>query len=413
MHSPLTFLLIFSTYFLGTFAGDLEKGGNPHLVVYPSLLNVLPEPFERPNFITNLFYQTTLPKNASSQYAAAYAQLQKASFISYDPRFETEVVGRTAGPVQRIADLGDGSQEMPIYLKDKGVILWSADGLAQLKTINVKTHEIKNYTTSKPVPNASAGTIHKGQIYLGNNGDKGSHGGVWLLDYKTGNATMILNNQMGLSIAANDMTADNRGGLFFTDPPSRVPNTGRKMQSPPALYYLRLSTMSLIAVDPTLVGPNGVVISPDGTELYVTDNGDYYDEPNNIWAQVLTAEKGGSNIYINSAGPRTIYAYALSPTTGLPTSRRTVAVVESGFTDAIRVSSSGLIFVALFGGVDIYHPDGTRLGKINIPEASANGDFVEKHVVNMVFEGNTLWCFATGGLYRVPGLLVTGDPRLV
>jgi gluconolactonase len=87
--------------------------------------------------------------------------------------------------------------------------------------------------------------------------------------------------------------------------------------------------------------------------------------------------------------------------------------VESGFTDAIRVSSSGLIFVALFGGVDIYHPDGTRLGKINIPEASANGDFVEKHVVNMVFEGNTLWCFATGGLYRVPGLLVTGDPRLV
>ncbi|KAJ6562838.1 hypothetical protein DFH09DRAFT_1364341 [Mycena vulgaris] len=412
MHSPKTFLATVSTCFLGTLASSTGKGANPHLVVYPSILNVLPEPFDRPNFITNLFYQTTLPDDAPPQFAAAYAQLQTASFISFDPRFEMQVVGPSAGPVQKVAVLGDGSQEMPIYLKDEGVILWSADGLTQFRTIDVKTFKMKNYTTSVPIPNASAGTIHKGQIYLGNNGDTSVHGGVWLLDYKTGNATMILNNQLGLSIAANDMTADNRGGLFFTDPFSRVPSTNRTMQTPPSLYYLRLSTMSLIDVDPTLSGPNGVAISPDGTELYVGDNGDYYDPPNNALAQVLTAGKGGSTLYINSAGPRTIYAYALSPTTGLPISRRTVAVVESGFTDGIRVSASGLIFVALFGGVDVYHPDGTRLGKINIPEASSNGEVVERHVVNMVFEGNTLWCFATGGLYRVPGLLVTGDPRL-
>ncbi|KAJ7468725.1 hypothetical protein FB451DRAFT_1257143 [Mycena latifolia] len=406
MYSPKAFLALGLTLFLGS------QASNPHLVVYPSILNVLPEPFERPNFVTNLFYQTTLPSDAPPQFAAAYAALQNASFISFDPRFETQVVGPNAGPVQKIAELGDGSQEMPIYLKDEGVILWSADGLVQFRTIDVKTYKMENYTTSVPIPNASAGTFHKGQIYLGNNGDTSVHGGVWLLDYKTGNATMILNNNLGLSIAANDMTADNRGGLFFTDPFSRVPSTNRTMQSPPSLYYLRLSTMSLIDVDPTLAGPNGVAISPDGTELYVGDNGDYYDPANNVLAQVLTAGKGDSTLYINSAGPRTIYAYALSPNTGLPTARRTLAVVESGFSDGVRVSASGHIFVALFGGLDVYHRDGTRLGRINIPEASANGAFVERHVVNMVFEGNTLWCFATGGLYRVPGLLVSGDPRL-
>ncbi|KAJ7184700.1 hypothetical protein C8R46DRAFT_1300020 [Mycena filopes] len=406
-------IVILSTFFLQAFA---SAPTNPHLVVYPSILNVLPEPFERPNFITNLFYQTTLPDDAPPAYAAAYAALQNASFISFDPRFEHEFVGPAAGPVQRVAVVGDGAQEMPIYLKDEGVILWSAEDFTQLKTIDVKTFEggdqIKNYTTSVPIPNAPGGTIHKGQIYVGNNGNTSVHGGIWLLDYKTGNATMILNNQLGLSIAANDMTADDRGGLFFTDPSPRVLQTGRKMQSPVSLYYLRSNTMALIDVDPTLVGPNGVAISPDGTELYVSDNGDYYDAPNDILAQILTAGDGNSTLQINSAGPRTIYAYTLSPTTGLPTARRTLAVVESGFTDGVRVTSSGLILVALFGGLDVYARDGTRLGRINIPAASPNGALVKRHVVNMVFVGNDLWCFATGGVYRVPGLLVAGDPRL-
>ncbi|KAJ6592694.1 hypothetical protein B0H19DRAFT_1088347 [Mycena capillaripes] len=385
---------------------------NPHLVAYPSILNVLPEPFDRPTFLTHLFYQTALPSNAPPQFAAAYEKLHNASFISFDPRFATEVIG-SAGPVEKVAVIEDGSQEMPMYLKDEGVIFWSGNDLTQFRTINVKTYEVKNYTTSVPVPNAAAGTIHKGQIYLGNFGDTNVHGGIWTLDYKTGNATMLLNNQMGLSIGADDMTADNRGGIFFTDTASRVARTNRTMQSPPSLYYLRLSTMSLIAVDPTLVGPNGVVLSPDGTELYVNDNGDNYDPPNNIMAQVLTSGKLGSTVYVNSAGPRTIYAYTLSPATGLPTSRRTLAVAEAGLFDGMKVSSSGLLFAAVYGGVDVYHPDGTRLGKINIPEASPNGKAEEKHVVNIVFEGNNLWCFAYGGVYRVPGLLVKGDPRLI
>ncbi|KAF7330245.1 Carboxypeptidase Y [Mycena venus] len=404
----LSLSLIFSACILGTRAAK----SNPYLVAYPSFLNVLPEPFDRPTFLTNLFYQTTLPSNAPPQYGAAYDTLHNASFISFDPRFATDVIGSATGPVEKVAVIEDGSQEMPMYLKDEGVIFWSGNDLTQFRTIDVKTYEVKNYTTSVPVPNAAAGTIHKGQMYLGNFGDTTVHGGIWLLDYKTGNATMILNNQLGLSIGADDMTADDRGGIFFTDTASRVPRTNRTMQSPAALYYLRLSTMSLIAVDPTLIGPNGVVLSPDGKELYVNDNGDTYNPPNNINAQVLTAGKLGSTVYVNSAGPRTIYAYTLSPTTGLPISRRTVAVAEAGFLDGMKVSSSGLIFAAVYGGVDVYDPDGTRLGRINIPDASPNGKPVEKHVVNIVFEGNNLWCFAYGGVYRVQGLLVKGDPRL-
>ncbi|KAJ7889754.1 hypothetical protein B0H13DRAFT_1887865 [Mycena leptocephala] len=413
--------LIVSTYLL-----TANANSNPNLVAYPSILNILPEPFDRPTFLTNLFYQTTLPSDAPPEYAAAYATLHNASYISFDPRFATEVVG-SAGPIEKVAIVGDGSQEMPIYLKDENVILWNDNG--QFKTINVKTYDVKNYTASIPIPNAPAGTIHKGQIYLGNFGqvlrafmgqtidrvssDETVHGGIWRFDFKTGNATMILNNQLGLSIGADDICADDRGGIFFTDTAARVVRTNRTMQSPPSLYYLRLSTVSLIAVDPTLEGPNGVALSPDGTELYVNDDADIYNNPNNVEAQVLTSTKLGKTVYVNSAGPRTIYAYTLSPTTGLPTARRTVAVAEAGFFDGMKVSSSGLIFAAVFGGVDVYHPDGTRLGKINIPEASPNGQAEEKHVVNLVFEGNNLWCFADGGVYRVPGLLVEGDPRLI
>ncbi|KAJ7500011.1 hypothetical protein FB451DRAFT_1430751 [Mycena latifolia] len=388
------------------------KHPNPNLVAYPSILNVLPEPFDRPSFITNLFYQTTLPDNAPPEFAAAYATLKNASYISFDPRFATEVIGN-AGPIEKVAEAEDGSQEMPMYLKDEGVIFWNGNDLAQFRTINVETFEVKNYTTSVPVPNAAAGTIHKGQIYMGNFGDTSVHGGIWRFDFKTGNATMILNNQLGLSIGADDMTADDRGGIFFTDTPSRVVRphephdavpTGALL-SPPEHHVAHRRR-------PDPPGPNGVVLSPDGKELYVNDNGDTSDDPNEVFAQVLVAGKLGSQVFINSAGARTIYAYALSPTTGLPTSRRTVAVAEAGFVDGMKVTSSGLIFVAVYGGVDVYDPDGTRLGRINIPDASPNGKAEEKHVVNLVFVGNDLWCFAYGGVYRIPGLLVTGDPRL-
>ncbi|KAF8125555.1 hypothetical protein K438DRAFT_1791042 [Mycena galopus ATCC 62051] len=361
--------LIFSTCILRASAAH----SNPYLVAYPSFLNVLPEPFVRPTFLTNLFYQTTLPSNAPADYAAAYERLYNASFISFDPRFATDVIG-SAGPVERVAVVEDGSQEMPIYLRDEGVIFWSGNDLHQFRTINVKTYEVKNYTTSVPIPNAAAGTIHNGQMYLGNFGDTTVHGGIWLLDFKTGNATMILNNQLGLSIGADDMA-----------------RTNRTMQSPPSLYYLRLSTMSLIAVDPTLVGPNGVVLSPDGTELYVNDDGDTSDPPNNINAQ-LRLHPLANHRFTNLA------AHCRGSGSGIPRWYEGVVL--------------GLIFAAVYGGVDVYHPDGTRLGRINIPDASPNGKAEEKHVVNIVFEGNNLWCFAYGGVYRVQGLLVNGDPRL-
>lgn len=127
--------LLFPTWILAVTAS------NPHLVAYPSILNVLPEPFDRPTFLTHLFYQTTLPSNAPPQFAATYAKLNNASFISFDPRFATEVIG-SAGPVEKVAVIEDGSQEMPIYLKDEGVILWSGNDLAQFRTINVKTYEV-------------------------------------------------------------------------------------------------------------------------------------------------------------------------------------------------------------------------------------------------------------------------------
>jgi hypothetical protein len=36
----------------------------------------------------------------------------------------------------------DGSQEMPMYLKDEGVIFRSGNDLHQFRTINVKTYEV-------------------------------------------------------------------------------------------------------------------------------------------------------------------------------------------------------------------------------------------------------------------------------
>lgn len=52
--------------------------------------------------------------------------------------------------------------------------------------------------------------------------------------------------------------------------------------------------------------PVNAIAEPQIEHSYVNDNGDTYDPPNDSTAQVLTAGKLGSTVYINSGGPRTM-----------------------------------------------------------------------------------------------------------
>jgi gluconolactonase len=89
--------------------------------------------------------------------------------------------------------------------------------------------------------------------------------------------------------------------------------------------------------------------------------------------------------------PGTVFAECHDPAPG------------AGF-DNIRFDDAGRLWAgALDGGVHCYHPDGTLLGRINVPET----------VSNITFGGprnNRMFITATTGLYSLM-TSVTGAPR--
>ena len=66
-------------------------------------------------------------------------------------------------------------------------------------------------------------------------------------------------------LSPNDVIADVRGGVYFTDPGPRPVVPGR----PTHVLYLAAGATQPILIDDTVGRPNGIILSPDGRTLYV------------------------------------------------------------------------------------------------------------------------------------------------
>ena len=116
--------------------------------------------------------------------------------------------------------------------------------------------------------------------------------------------------------------------------------------------------------------PNGIAFSPDESILYVSDT-----------SQVNYSQ-----------GHHYIRAYTVS---GRQVKNgRVFAVIEPGQPDGLKVDERGNIFTSSADSVQIYAPDGTRLGKILVPEVVANLNFGGK-------DGKRLLIAAGGSLYAI------------
>jgi gluconolactonase len=119
--------------------------------------------------------------------------------------------------------------------------------------------------------------------------------------------------------------------------------------------------------------PNGLAFSPDEGVLYVSDT------------SAATRNDG--------SGHHHIVAFDVVGGEEL-TNPRVFAVVEPGLADGLRVDVHGFVYTSSEDSVQVYHPDGTRIGRIAVPEK----------VGNLVFggdEGNDLFICASTSLYRI------------
>jgi gluconolactonase len=177
--------------------------------------------------------------------------------------------------------------------------------------------------------------------------------------------------------APNDVVVKSDGTIWFTDPPYGliIPEEGHGGESEIGdchVFRFDPSSGALDAVTDLPEHPNGLAFSPDESILYVSDTSGAlpaYGSNHCIWQFDVAAGRALRN-------------------------GRLFAEVSPGVPDGFRVDANGWIYTSAQDGVHVYAPDGTRLGRIAVPEK----------VGNVTFGGarrDTLFIAASTSLYRI------------
>jgi gluconolactonase len=179
----------------------------------------------------------------------------------------------------------------------------------------------------------------------------------------------------------NDVVVRSDGSIWFTDPAYGIETDyeGDKAESEiGACYVYRVDPDGTVeAVVTDMVRPNGLAFSLDERQLYVVDTGRTHGPENPAHIRVFDVDERGKV----SGGP-------------------VFADCTAGLFDGFRLDYAGRIWTSAADGIHCYDPDGTLIGKVLVPEVTAN----------CVFGGakrNVLYLSGTTSLYAVR-LMVNG-----
>ncbi|RUO60603.1 SMP-30/gluconolactonase/LRE family protein [Pseudidiomarina insulisalsae] len=145
----------------------------------------------------------------------------------------------------------------------------------------------------------------------------------------------------------NDLVVADNGAIYFTDPPFAVSEEEQELDF--AGVFKISNAGELIVLDDALARPNGIILSPDATTLYVTD-----------------------------AYQWQIFAYDVTPE-GVA-NKRLFAELEGTYEqgmDGMAVAQDGTLYVAGPQGIYAYSAQGKLLELIELPDFTANVALVE------------------------------------
>ncbi len=292
-----------------------------------------------------------------------------------DARFASVLHG--AGRLERLCT-GAIWSEGPVWIRESSELLWSDIPnnrmLAWHATRGMSVWRDKAEFTNGHVREADGALLHC------------SHGHRAILRTRldargeaVGDDQIVVSHYQGRRLnSPNDVIVKRDGTIWFTDPPYGIASDheGHKAESElGACYVFRFDPRngSLRIVSDFIEEPNGLAFSPDETLLYVSDT-----------SAALRSDGGGNHHIVafdvvdgqDLAGPRIF------------------AVVNPGLADGFRVDVQGFIYTSSEDSVQIYHPDGTRIGRIPVPEKVGNLCFAGER-------GNELYICASASLYRI------------
>ncbi|GAA6035454.1 hypothetical protein JCM8097_000262 [Rhodosporidiobolus ruineniae] len=369
------------------------------VLVNTGILNALPFPFDRIGANNATVGNVSLPASPTYTYsgqdvAAVQEQLsamQNATVVAYQEDFLTLAGNATVEAVFT----GENYHEAPVYLPKTNQIFLTPDVGSTQVLIDLNTTTLANFTASPPVENINGGTYVNGSLIVTTNGGNETNPAVFRINLETNESSVVTDNYYGLRYnSLNDIVADAEGNFWFNDPNFGWLNgfNPNPPQLETATYFYNATSGLVRAVVDQIGQPNGLVFSPDGKTLYVTD----------------TSASSAEGSY-PQLGSRDIYAFEVA--NGFATNRRLFFRNPSGIPDGIKVDTAGNVWSVFgdadTGAIEAISPDGQLLGLIQLPEGGK--------VSNLVFvppqegeTGDSIWAVGSDTIWKISGLNVTG-----
>jgi gluconolactonase len=152
-----------------------------------------------------------------------------------------------------------------------------------------------------------------------------------------GKVTVLADSYQGKPFnSLNDLWIDPKGGIYFTDP--RYGNRDNMEQDGEHVYYLPPDSKKIIRVIDDMVRPNGVIGTPDGILLYVTDH-----------------------------GGRKTFVYTINENGTLSNKK----LFASEGSDGMTIDNEGNVYLTT-SAVTVYNKNGEKVDTIEVPERPAN-----------------------------------------
>ena len=284
-------------------------------------------------------------------------------FESLDPRFNRLVNGSV-----RLETLYSGCRwaEGPAYFQASHSLIWS----------DIPNNRLMRYDSSdghvsifrQPSNNTNGNTIDReGRLvsaeHLGRRISRTEH---------DGSITVLTDRYQGKRFnSPNDVIVKSDGSIWFTDPTYGIDADYEGLRAESEIgashvYRIDPHSGAVQIVCDDFVKPNGLAFSPDESKLYIADTGATHIEN----------------------GPRHIRVFDVTADNKL-TGGAVFAECSNGLFDGFRFDEAGHLWTSAGDGVHCYHPDGSLIGKIKVPEVVANVCFGEPYRNRLFICGTT------------------------
>ena len=265
-----------------------------------------------------------------------------------DPRFQKYVLGQAA--VERIAG-GCRFTEGPVWFGDGRYLLWSDIPNDCIMKWEEETGAISTYR--RPSHHANGNTRDRqGRLVTCEMGSQR----LTRTEYD-GTITVLADTFDGKRLTGpNDVVVKSDGSIWFSDNGAGIRGNylGNKgtQEHPFRVYRIdpKTAAITIVVDSANQERPNGLAFSPDEKLLYVVDT---------------------------PGGDKTTFVYDVVDDGAKLANGRTFFNGMPGYADGIRVDVDGNVWCGFSGGesedgVAIFHPDGTLIGRILLPERCAN-----------------------------------------